>query len=220
MAELPLTLSVGGPRALRCQWKASSLCGQAYYPGYLRCRARDFQLNLSGAVTQQELQMKRLQLLEAYERQRLAVRCPPAHLLVAICIVLLCWGIGGALYERQRLTVIDDERRVLHGLPRCIDCPGVSLQCARFSLPLPLLNRAICASMLQELRAEEDRIYAQWMAQAQEAAQAARAAYHARRRAQLLEVGCCLLFAASERSWCSLVHTCPCIACEPTAALP
>lgn len=37
------------------------------------CRARDFQLNLAGAVTLQELQMKRLQLLEAYERQRLAV---------------------------------------------------------------------------------------------------------------------------------------------------
>lgn len=72
--------------------------------------SRDFQLTLSGAITLQDLQMKRLQLLEAYERQRLA-----------------------------------------------------------------------------ELQAEEDRIYAEWMAQAQEAAQAARAAYHERRRAQLLE---------------------------------
>ncbi|PRW39290.1 Soluble starch synthase chloroplastic amyloplastic isoform A [Chlorella sorokiniana] len=72
--------------------------------------ARDFQLTLSGAITLQDLQMKRLQLLEAYERQRMA-----------------------------------------------------------------------------ELQAEEDRIYAEWMAQAQEAAQAARAAYHERRRAQLLE---------------------------------
>lgn len=86
MAELPLTLSVGGPRALRCQWKASSLCGQAYYPGYLRCRARDFQLNLSGAVTQQELQMKRLQLLEAYERQRLAVRHPFWMVVVPVVV--------------------------------------------------------------------------------------------------------------------------------------
>lgn len=34
---------------------------------------RDFQLTLSGAVTEQELQLKRLQLLEAYERQRLKV---------------------------------------------------------------------------------------------------------------------------------------------------
>lgn len=38
------------------------------------CSSRDFQLTLSGAITLQELQMKRLQLLEAYERQRLAVR--------------------------------------------------------------------------------------------------------------------------------------------------
>lgn len=36
--------------------------------------SRDFQLTLSGAITLQDLQMKRLQLLEAYERQRLAVR--------------------------------------------------------------------------------------------------------------------------------------------------
>lgn len=40
----------------------------------------------------------------------------------------------------------------------------------------------------QELKAEEDRIYAAWMAQAEGAAKAARAAYHERRKQQLMEV--------------------------------
>ena len=49
------------------------------------CSARDFQLNLTGAVTLQELQMKRLQLLEAYERQRLAVSA------MIESISMFCW---------------------------------------------------------------------------------------------------------------------------------
>lgn len=40
----------------------------------------------------------------------------------------------------------------------------------------------------QELRAEEDRIYAEWMRAAEGAAREARMAYHERRRQQLLQV--------------------------------
>ncbi len=41
---------------------------------------------------------------------------------------------------------------------------------------------------LQELRAEEDRIYNEWMRAAESAAQEARMAYHERRRQQLMQV--------------------------------
>lgn len=82
-------------------------------------------------------------------------------------------------------------------------CAELQLLEARRVITLPLApahpttsfhtNPALCPqsrmASSQELQAEEDRIYAEWMAQAQEAAQAARAAYHERRRAQLLEVG-------------------------------
>ena len=43
-------------------------------------------------------------------------------------------------------------------------------------------------TLAQELRAEEDRIYSDWMKAAEAAAVEARKAYHERRRAQLLEV--------------------------------
>ncbi|KAL4419296.1 hypothetical protein ABPG77_001628 [Micractinium sp. CCAP 211/92] len=71
---------------------------------------RDFQLALRGACTEQDLQLRRLELLERYEAQR-----------------------------------------------------------------------------MQELRAEEDRIYNEWMRAAESAAQEARMAYHERRRQQLMQ---------------------------------
>lgn len=94
---------------------------------------------------------------------------------------------------------------VEYGLDSCLASPPHSP--ARCAFPRP---------RVQELRAEEDRIYAQWMAQAQEAAQAARAAYHARRRAQLLEVGWCLYFKLVGVVWCPFA----CVARPSPTVLP
>lgn len=47
---------------------------QPHRPPLFTCRGRDFQLALGeGAISEQELQLKRMQLLEAYEEQRIEV---------------------------------------------------------------------------------------------------------------------------------------------------
>ena len=55
---------------------AALCCAALYHPPLHRPHsAKDFELALSGACTEQELQLRRMQLLEAYEKQRIQVRC-------------------------------------------------------------------------------------------------------------------------------------------------
>lgn len=64
-------------------------------------------------------------------------------------------------------------------------CLPVFLLCS--SCPLAQPPSPLVIPFLQELRIEEDRIYAEWMKAAEDAAKEARKAYHARRREQLMQ---------------------------------
>lgn len=121
--------------------------------------------------------MKRLQLLEAYERQRLTVgagggdrahnaataAAPPQAASTPAAATAAAWGCALTPLAPRRTSSVSR----LIGWPRSSPC---------------------VSNLLQELQEEEDRIYAQWMKAAEGAAQEARLAYHARRREQLMEV--------------------------------
>lgn len=55
---------------------------------------KDFQLTLTGAISQQELQRKRIQLLEAYELQRMRVRGRCVFFAVVCVVWVVCCTCG------------------------------------------------------------------------------------------------------------------------------
>jgi hypothetical protein len=151
---------------------------------------RDFQLALGeGAISEQELQLKRMELLEAYEEQRIQVGS--------------CWAAAGQLALHVARGRPPDARSpsppqlpllqeaLQHRTALRPDASHPSLSCPAHAPPSACRPASTpCHPPPQELRAEEDRIYTEWMAAAEAAATEARRAYHERRKEQLMQVRC------------------------------